>query len=312
VLGALVSTLAWADEIRPIPRIGVLLPPLTDPLGKGLTQGLRELGYIEGKTIVIEWKRSTGLGKEMQSLATELARSKVDIIVTPGSQATRAALDATHTIPVVFEVGDPVGSGFAANLANPGGNATGVSVQDPELIAKRLELLQQTAPRARRIVYLMNSSNPMAERLVNETEKAARTLGVQLVVLDARSDAELDADLSTFSSNAPGALLIAPDLLFVTNRTKIAHTVRKSKVPTMVASTEYFDTGILMSYGPNLEDAMHRLAVYVDKILKGAKPAELPIEQLAKYKFVVDLRAARAEGITVPQSVLERADQVIR
>lgn len=308
----LVLTPAHADPMPNIPRIGVLIPPANWSLEEGLRDGLRGLGYIEGQNIVIEWRRSAGTTEELRSLATDLAHSKVNVIVASGSPAARAALGAT-TMPVVFLVGDPVGSGFAASLARPGGNGTGLSVLSTELYPKRLEFLHQLAPRARRIVFLMNSSNPaVGTPLLDATQKAARTLGVQIVTLDARNAGELDAALRAIPRSAADGILVAADLFFLANKSKIALAVRKAKLPAMFPLKEYHEDGALMSYGANYKDAMLRAARYVDKILKGAKPSELPIEQVSKYELIIDLRVAHELGIEVPQALLARADEVIR
>jgi putative ABC transport system substrate-binding protein len=309
----LTPVLATVAEGAGIPRIGVLVPALgNSPLEQGLRDGLRQLGYIEGKSIVIEWRRYTRADQDLQALATELAESGVDLILTSGSPATQAALQAT-TGPVVFTVvGDPVGTKFAASLASPGGHATGVSVLSIELIAKRLELLHQMVPHARRVLYLMNSANPINARVLEEVQAAARTLGLKLVTMDARDAAEIDAAFRTRSHKPTDAVLIAADYLFVTYKGKIAENVRKLRLPAMVASKENLDDGLLMSYGPNLSQVMKRAALYVDKILKGAQPRDLPIEQISTYEFIIDLRAARALRLTAPQQLLLRADEVIQ
>jgi putative ABC transport system substrate-binding protein len=308
---ALVCVPAWADQPS-IPRVGVLIPPANAPLEEGLREGLRDLGYIEGRTILVEWRRSAGTAEELGALAAELARSKVDLIVASGSPAARAALTAT-TLPVVFApVGDPVGTGFAPSLAHPGGNGTGVSTLSADLIPKRLEFLRMVVPRARRIAYLVNPSNPVGARQLEEAREAAQTLGVQLVPLGARNPGEIDAALRAISRSAVDGILVTADLMFLANKAKVARAVRKARLPAMVPNTEYRDDGILMSYGPNLKEVMRRAAFYVDKILKGAKPSELPIEQVSKVELVIDLRAARAMSLDLPQALLLRADEVIR
>ena len=309
---ALLPALASADQ-PPIPRIGVLMPQLENaPLQDGLPRGLHELGYSEGKNIIIDWRGSSGTDEEMRSIATDLARSKVDLIVAPGTAAARAAMKATTTIPVVFIVGDAVAAGLASSLARPGRNGTGLSVVGTELAPKRLELLHQAIPQARRIVYLMNSSNPMAPRLLEEARKGARTLGVQLVTLDARDQQGVNAALETISRGAGDGLLLTADFLFLAEKAKIVRAVREARVPAMFPGKEYRGDGVLMSYGPNVMEIFHRTAVYVDKILHGAKPAELPIEQSSTYELVIDLRAAHEQGINLPQELLLRADEVIR
>jgi putative ABC transport system substrate-binding protein len=309
---SLLSASVHADE-PPIPRIGALVLPLaTSPFEEGLRDGLRELGYIEGKNIVIEWRRSGVTNEELRLLAADLTRSKVQVIVVYGTPATRAVLEATTTIPVVFGSGAPVESGLAASLARPGGNATGVSVIITELTEKRLELLHQVAPRARRIAYLTNSSNPIAAAQLDAALKAARTLGLELLTLDARNADELDTVLGAMVRSQANGVLIGADPLLDASRSKIAAAVRKARLPAISPFREYHDEGVLLSYGTNQAEVGRKMAVYVDKILKGAKPSELPIEQMSKYDLIIDLRVAREMGIHVPQELLLRADEVIR
>ncbi len=313
VIGAaMLSAPASSDQSSAVPRIGVLIPPANAPLEEGLRDGLRDLGYLDGKNIVIEWRRSAGTAEELRALAADLARSKVDLIVASGSPAARAALAAT-TLPVVFSpAGDPVATGFAVSLARPGGNATGVSTLSADLIPKRLEFLRLVAPRARRIVYLINPSNPVGARQLEEAQEAARTLGVQLVPLTARNPDEIDAALRAIPRSNAGGVLVTADLMFLMNKAKVARAIREVRLPAMVPNREYLDDGVLMSYGPNLKEVMRRAAVYVDKILRGAKPAEIPIEQVSIVELIIDLRASRSMGIEVPQALLMRADEVIR
>lgn len=301
-----------ADSPQAIPRIGVLLPQMADaPLGDGLREGLRDLGYIEGKTIILESRPPGSTPEALRSIAADLARSKVDLLVVFSTPAARAALDAT-SLPVVFLAGDPVAAGLAANLARPGGNATGVSLVTSELTAKRLELLRLAAPRARRFLVLTNSANPTTALQLAGAQEGARTLGVQLVVLDARNAAELDAALPRISQSSVGGVVVSAELLFLANRAKIAQALRETKLPAIFPATEYHDAGILLSYGPSLKQAMRRVAVFVDKILRGARPSDLPIEQVTKVELVIDLRVAYAQGLEIPQDLLLRADEVIR
>jgi putative ABC transport system substrate-binding protein len=308
---ALLSALAWAEQPS-IARIGVITAgPENSPWEENLRNGLRELGYVEGKNIVIEWRRSLGTDEELRSVASQLAASKVELIVAFSTPAAGAALRAT-TVPVVFVAGDPVGAGLAASLARPGGQGTGVSMFNRELAGKRMELLRQVAPSIRRIVFLMNPSNPLDARMLEEAQKAARTLSVKLDTLGARNADELDVALRALPRSAADGLLVANDLFLVVNRAKVTQAVRKAKLPAIFPFKEYHDAGALMSYGPTTREATRAVAVYVDKILKGAKPSELPIEQMSKYELIIDLRVARAMGIHVPQELLLRADEVIR
>jgi putative ABC transport system substrate-binding protein len=289
------------------------MPPIaTSAVEDGLREGLRELHYIEDKDIIVEWRRVLGTAEELRFAAAELARAKIDLIVSVGSLHTRAALEAT-ALPVVFTfVGDPVGTGFAASLANPGGHGTGVATLSAALGAKRLELLHQVVPRAKRIVYLMNSSSPIHAPQFAEAQKAAEMLGVKLVPLDARNAGELDAALRAISTSGGDAVLVAGDLLFLVHKAKVAEAVRKAKLPATVPSKESYDNGVLMSYGPNVRDVARRSAAYIDKILRGAKPSDLPIEQISQFELMIDLRVARALKLEVPEPLLLRADEVIR
>jgi len=287
--------------------IGVLMPPVPSQ-EEGLRQGLRDLGYIEGKTIVIEWRRSSGTMEELQALATDLARSKVELIVASGTPAARAASQVT-TIPVVFLAGDPVGTGLVASLSKPGGNNTGISVIAAELTAKRLELQRMLAPRARRVAYFMNSSNPVVAPALDAAQDAARRLGLKLVLLDTRNAAEIDAAFRAIAVSRPDGILLAADFVFVEHRAKIEKGVRAARLPAMSPTKEI---GLVISYGPDVRDAIRRTALYLDKILRGAKPADLPVEQISEYKLVIDMRLAHAMGLKVPQALLARADEIIR
>ena len=278
-------------------------------LEEGLRHSLLTLGYVEGKTIVIEWRRSTGTQEQLRPIAADLVRSKVDLIVTWGTPAAGAALDATRAVPIVFCVADPVASGMVVSLAKPGGNATGVALLTAELTAKRVELLRQLVPRARRIGYLRNPSNPIAPRLFVEAQRAARALGVELAAVDARDTRELEAALSTPEKRFD-AFIVSGDTLLL--RIRIAGAVRGAKLPTIFPGREEVQHGAVMSYGWNLKEVMLSMAGYVDKILKGAKPADLPVEQVGKYDLVINLSMARELGLEVPQGLLLRADEVIQ
>lgn len=302
---------AAADPVA-IHKIGVLMPPVaTKSIEDGVRQGLRELGYVEGQNLVIEWRQSAGTDEALRKLAVELVRAGAELLVTPGSPATQAALQAT-TVPVVFEVGDPVAAGFAASLARPGGRATGVSALATELYPKRMELLLQLVPRARRIAYLRNPSNPMAPFLLEEMRTAARRLGVQLEPLGARDGPQVEAALRSLQRNPPDGLIISAELNFLEKKEEIAGSIRKAKLPTIFPWREYHDAGAIVSYGASLTDLMRRMGRYIDLILKGANPGELPVEQISKYELVVDMRVARSERIDIPESFLVLADEVIR
>jgi putative ABC transport system substrate-binding protein len=308
VLGA-VFCLSGARAEQPIARVGVLSVP---PIAESLRDALRRRGYIEGKNIAFEWRSANANDRDMRSQAAELVRAKVDVIVTFTTPAARAALTETTTIPVVFSSGDPVATGLAANLVRPGGNGTGVSVVATELVAKRLDLLHQLAPTALRVAYLTNSSNPLGAVQLEQAQKTAPMLGLELVVLDAKNPTELNQVLGTLHQKAADAVLVTADLLFQLNKSVIAGAVRNARLPAMVPYKIYLEDGVLGSYGPDIRELSDKMASYVERILKGAKPSDLPIEQMSKYELVINLRVARALQLKVPQELLYRADEVIR
>jgi len=304
---------ASADQPPATVRIGVLTLPGRGEAETALREGLSELGYVEGKSVTFEWKSvDSNSADDYQARAAALVRSRVDVIVAIGTPAARAALSATSTIPVVFISGDPIGTGLATSLAHPGGNATGVSSLTTDLMAKRLELLLQIAPRTRRVLLLLNPDNPLHSTVLEETQKVARTLRIHLVPLSARNAAELDAALVTIQHSAGEALVVTSEGIFRANRDKIGDAARRTKLPTVVPTKDYWGEGVLMSYGPSVREMERRAAVYIDKILKGAKPADLPIEQGSKFDLRIDLHVARELGLKVPQDLLYRADEVIR
>ncbi len=299
-------------------RIGILgNVPLTDPEGARLwgafIQGLRELGYVEGQNITIEHRSSEGKYERLPALAADLVRLKVDVIVAPATQGPLAAKQATRTIPIVMTSGgDPVGSGLVASLARPGGNITGLSfVAFPEIVGKQLELLKETVPQVSRVAVLWNPANPTNRLLLGEAKVAARSLAVQLQTLEARGPDDFERAFAAMTRERAGALLVLGDGMLILHRTRIADLAAKSRLPAMYGSRENVNAGGLMSYSPSLQDSFRRAATYVDKILKGAKPADLPVEQPTKFELVINLKTARALGLTIPPSVLVRADQVI-
>jgi len=302
------------QELARKPRIGVLMPS-TAWQQDAFRDELRALGYIEGRSISIEWRQTERVAdlQESRALVAELIRANVDLIVTAGTPASKAAMDASNSVPVVFApVGDPVSSGLADSLGRPGKNGTGVSVVSTEMYPKRLEILHALAPRARRIGYLGNSSNPSGEQLFAEATAAASRMGLQLHRLDARHSDEIDAALRVMQTSKVDAVMIGGDLVFVTALDRIANAVRSARLPAVFPWKEFHRHGVLMSYGPSMNEVGRAAAKYVDKILKGAHPSELPIEQISKYYLVIDLRVARQTGIDVPQNLLFRADEVIR
>lgn len=302
---------AQADPSPTMVRVGTLGPPVLISPEEALRQGLRELGYIEGRNLTIE-RRLGETNDALQSGAADLVRSRVDLVVAFGTSAAHAALSATSTIPVVFISGDPVATGLAASLARPGANGTGVSSLSTELMPKRLELLQQVAPRVQRVILLGNPSSALHAGVLKEAQKAAQALHIHIVALNARNADELDSALRGVQRSAGDAFTVSSDVFFLANKAKIAEAVAKAKLPAIFPQRDYHDAGVLMSYGASLKEMGRQAAVYADKILKGAKPGELPIEQMSKYELVVNLRVARAMGLKVPQELLLRADEVIR
>jgi len=306
-----------AQQPKKVPRIGYLSvssPSAMSTRTEAFRQGLRELGYVEGKNIVIEWRSAEGKRDRLPSLAAELVRLKVDIIVTAGPPATRSAKEATVTIPIVFaQDGDPVASGFVASLARPGGNITGLSTLAPELSGKRLELLKEIVPRLSRVAVLGNSTNPANAQVLKETELAAGVFGVKLQYLDVLDPKDIETAFRAASKGrADAVLMTVSGGVVLSQRTQVVELAAKSRLPAMYIIREYVETGGLMSYGVSLIDLDRRAATYVDKILKGAKPADLPVEQPTKFEFIINLTAAKQIGLTIPPNVLVRADKVIR
>lgn len=300
LLGAISDGTAQDDPAR----IGFLsLLPQSGPHQQGFRQGLQDLGYTEGKTIVIEARRGESID-ELRTLAGVLVNSKVNVLVTAGAPATRAAMQRSATIPVVFiAVGDPVAGGFAASLARPGRNATGVSVVATELYPKRLELLNQLAPNARHIAVLLNPSHPLIQRYLAEMRVAARALGVRLQTLGARSSPELGAVLQSIRKYPPQAILVGGDLLYLVHKEEVATALRMARVPAIFASEDFHEHGALMSYGPDLRETGRLATFYVDKILKGASPSELSIQEISTFQLVIDLRLAREWRMDVPREL---------
>jgi len=309
---------AHAQQPGKVFRIGLLAnEPDTTPAGSliwgGLIQGLGELGYVEGQNITIERRFSGGKYERLPDLAADLVHLKVDVIVTGGTQPPFEAKQATRTIPIVMaNHGDPVGSGLVASLARPGGNVTGLSLLVPEIVGKQLELLKEIVPRISRVAVLGNPSNQTHLLSLGEAKVAARSLGVQLQILEARGPDDFESAFRAMTRERGGALLVLADGMFFVHRTRIADLAAKQRLPTMFTPREHVDAGGLMVYGPSLRDNFRRAATYVDKILKGAKPADLPVEQPTKFELVINLKTAKALGLTIPQSILIRADHVIQ
>ena len=314
VVAVLAMSLLLAAHADPAPsevRIGLLTPLIRTSAEEGFRQGLAELGYIEGRNLITELRRAES-SDGLRSAAAGLVQSKVNLIVAFSTQAARAALSVTATIPVVFLSGDPVGTGLAESLAHPGGNATGISTLSTELMPKRLEFLKQVAPDVRRVILLGNPSGPLQAGVLKELNKAGEALRIQVVTVNARNVAEVDAALRALRYRKHDGFMVSSDQLFFANKTKVAAAVAKVRLPAIFPWREYHDAGVLMSYGASPREMGRQVAAYVDKILKGAKPADLPIEQTSKYDLVIDLRIARELGLKVPQELLFRADEVIR
>jgi putative ABC transport system substrate-binding protein len=271
------------------------------------------LGYVEGRNISIESRSAEGKDDRLPALAADLVRSKVDVIVATSGAATRAVQQTTRTIPIVMSlVNDPVGSGLVASLARPGGNVTGLTIMAPDLMAKRLELLKEVVPKVSRVALLQNPDNPASAAQLREAEAAARALGVQPQTLEARNPQEIEGAFAAMIRERAGALLILSDAIFFTQRRQIAELAAKGRVPSIIGTRDYPDAGGLMAYGPNFLDLERRAATFVDRILKGAKPGDLPVEQPTKFDLVINLKTAKALGLTIPQWLLLRADHVIQ
>jgi putative ABC transport system substrate-binding protein len=298
-------------------RIGLLSPfsrSATALWHEAFRQGLHNLGWIEGKNILIEYRYADGRAEILPELAADLVRLKVDVIVASISTDALAVRDATRTIPIVMASGgDPIASGLAESLARPGGNITGLSQLAPALGAKRLELLKESVPALFRIAVLWNPRNPASSSTLswNEMQGPARQLGVQLHSLEVQSSTEFDQAFESATKAGAGALVITPDPLFAGNVKQIADRATKNRLPSIFHLREFAESGGLMSYGIDRSDQFRRAATYVDKILKGAQPADLPIEQPTKFELVINLKTAKALGLTVPVALLARADEVI-
>jgi putative ABC transport system substrate-binding protein len=306
--------IADAQQARKVPRIGFLSPGnSTSSPTDAFRQGLRELGYVESQNLVVEYRWADGDTASLPTLAAELVRLRVDVLVAATNPAALAARQATSTIPIVFAASsDPVGTGLVASLAHPGGNITGLSLVTPELSGKRLQLLRETLPQLTRVALLWDAGSVgMADR-VKETEAAARQLGVTLHVEWVRDLAGLDRAFATLAQARPDAFLTTVEPFTGDHRQRIVAFAAQQRLPAMYEEREFVDAGGLMAYGPSIAANYRRAATYVDKILKGAKPADLPVEQPTKFELVINLKTAKALGLSIPQSILIRADEVIR
>jgi putative ABC transport system substrate-binding protein len=306
---------AEAQQSNKVPQIGFLIAssPGRDHRIEGFRQGLHELAYIEGKNIAIEWRYAEGKEELIPKLAAELVQLNVDIIVTDGTNVTRAVKNATKTIPIVMASdADPVGNGFVASLARPGGNVTGLTNLLTGLSGKRLELHKETIPDLLRVGILWSPENTSSVRGFKETQEAARALAMQLLSLEVRGANDFAGAFRAATKANTQAITVVSDSLMFNNRRQLLELAIKNKLPTMHTQSLWVDAGALMAYGPNFPDLWRRAAIYVDKILKGAKPAELPVEQPTKFELVINLKTAKQIGLEIPQSVLYRADKVIK
>jgi putative ABC transport system substrate-binding protein len=312
----LITGSAAAQPIKRIPHIGFLSPATADQRRaerEMFWQGMRELGYVEGQNIAVEYRYANGQFAKLPELAAELAQLKVDVIVAHTTPGSVAAKRATSTIPIVMtNAGDPVASGLVASLARPGGNITGLSMLNVELGGKRLDILQEIVPGLGRVFVMWNPSNHGNAMIMKNTELVARALRLKLRSLEVKAPDELEAALKVISRGAGNALDVVEDPITIDQRQRIAQHAAKNSLPSIYGLGQYTDAGGLLSYGIHIEDLFHRAATYVDKILNGAKPADLPVEQPKKFELVINLKTAKQIGINIPQSVLYRADRVIR
>ena len=308
--------LAARAQQKEMPVIGVLStgsPSGTSgPFMDAFRQGLREAGYVEGQNLAIEYRWAEGHYDRLPALAADLVGRKVDLIMANSPPAALAAKSATSTIPIVFRGGgDPVGIGLVASLARPGGNLTGAIAIGNELIAKRLELLSQLVPRARVIALLLNPNDANAERVIRDVQEAARTKGLQLHVLKATSESDIDTAFASLVQLHAGALVVAADPFLSSRREQLVALASRHAVPSIYAWREFADSGGLISYGANLRSVYRLVGQYAGKVLKGAKPADLPVQQPTTFELVINLKTAKALGLSVPQSMLMRADELI-
>jgi putative ABC transport system substrate-binding protein len=308
---------AQAQQAGKVPRVGIIYsgsPSASAPLRDAFQQGLGELGYIEGQNIKIDYRFGDGREDRIPEFAMELVRLKVDVIVAFSHRVALTLKKTITAIPVVFAmVNDPVGIGLVPSLARPGRNITGVSLQGLDLIGKRLELLKESIPKVNRLAYLRNPTEPYSPAYWQEVQSTSRALGIrQVSSFEVKGSEDYERAFAAMRQQRPDALLVEPNSLNSGNRNQISEFAIDHRLPTMAGLTYFNDAGALMSYGPNLTEHFHRAAVYVDKILKGAKPADLPVEQPTKFELVINLKTAKALNLTIPQSVLFRADRVIK
>ncbi|HEV8439857.1 MAG TPA: ABC transporter substrate-binding protein [Methylomirabilota bacterium] len=323
VLGTLAGALiaaplaARAQQAAKVWRLGLLgTVPLSEPgsahIWAGFLEGLQQLGYVEGKGVIIESRFSEGKAERLPDLAAELVRLRVDVIVA-AAYTVAAAKGATSTIPIVMtNHGDPVGSGLVASLARPGGNVTGLSGQSPDLVGKQLQFLKEAIPQLSRVAVLSNPAHPDHPRFLREAEVAARALKVRLQIVEARAPTQFAGAFSAATRESAGALFVLGDPMFFGERRRIVELAERNHLPLMGSQSEYAEAGSFLAYGIDQRDSFRRAATYVDKILKGAKPADLPVEQPTKFELVINLKTAKALGLTIPPALLGRADELIQ
>jgi putative tryptophan/tyrosine transport system substrate-binding protein len=311
-----VSPAVSAQPSVPVPRIGLLSlfsPALGEPMAESFRQGLRELGYMEGQNMLLESRWAEGHRERLAELAADLVRLEVSVIVTESTPAALAAKQATQTIPIVTAaVGDPVAVGLVASLARPGGNVTGLTFQAPELSGKRLELLKEAAPQTTLVAVLWNAANPAHVHNLEGVKAAAQALGLQLQTVAVRTPSDFDRAFEAMVSMRPSALITLADGMLWDNRTPIVAFAAKSRLPAIFPDREFAEAGGLMTYGQNLAANFRRAAAFVDRILKGAKPADLPVEQPMTFEFVINLQTAQTLGLTIPPTLLFQATELIR
>jgi putative tryptophan/tyrosine transport system substrate-binding protein len=300
-----------AQQARPLPRIGRLSIGNSQSFEDAFRQGLRDFGYVEGQNLLVEYRRAGETPGQLDGFAAELVALKVDVIVAASSQTTRAAFNQTKTIPIVTLSTNPVGLGFVTSLAKPGGNVTGVSLLGPEVSGKRLQLLKQAVPGVTRVAVIWNPDDPAAHFSVEESQTAAAALGLKLQVLEGRNANAIDGALQAAANAQAEAVVLLPTPLFDGLGEQIAGLAMRRRLPTLYFSKDPVKAGILMSYGPDILAASRRQAYFVDRILKGTKPADLPVEQPAKFELAINQKTAKALGLNVPESLLASADEVI-
>jgi putative ABC transport system substrate-binding protein len=307
---------AEAQQPKKVPRIGFLAtvsPSTISDRVDAFRQGLRELGYVEGKNIMIEWRYAEGKADRLPGLAAELVRLTVDLIVSAAPIPTCSAKQATSTIPIVMAFDDdPVGSNFVASLARPGGNITGLSTLSPEISGKQLELLKEIAPNLSRVGVLGDVTRPGVSQALREINLAAGTFGMRVQYLDVPTSNDIETVFRAASRERAEAVLVLVGPVLMSHRTQVTNLAAKNRIPAIYERAEFTDAGGLMFYGASISDMFHRAATYVDKILKGTKPVEMPVEQPKKFALIINLKAAKQIGLTIPPSVLARADRVIR